>query len=141
MISVRALTKADISEDFVKVLNDLAETKFDYDELCKVYDLRSKFGIRTYIAVRDSELVGTISAIMEPKFIHGGSIVCHIEDVVVKKDTQGSGVGKLMMDYIEQMAKAMGCYKIILDCSDDNIPFYEKCGFKRYENCMRRDCI
>lgn len=26
-----------------------------------------------------------------------------------------------------------GCYKVILDCSEDNVPFYEKCGLTRKE--------
>jgi len=30
-------------------------------------------------------------------------------------------------------AKEAGCYKIILDCSEDNAPFYEKCGLSRKE--------
>lgn len=30
-------------------------------------------------------------------------------------------------------ADSQGCYKVILDCSDDNATFYEKCGFKRKE--------
>lgn len=35
----------------------------------------------------------------------------------------------------------MGCYKIILDCSQKNIPFYEKCGFshKEYEMVLYLD--
>lgn len=27
----------------------------------------------------------------------------------------------------------MGCYKVILDCSEDNVRFYERCGFVRKE--------
>lgn len=30
-------------------------------------------------------------------------------------------------------AQSQGCYKVILDCSDSNVPFYEKCGFTRKE--------
>ena len=28
-----------------------------------------------------------------------------------------------------EMAKQNGCYKVILDCSESNVGFYEKCGF------------
>lgn len=30
----------------------------------------------------------------------------------------------------------MGCYKIILDCSVKNVPFYQKCGFTEKEREM-----
>ena len=36
------------------------------------------------------------------------------------------------------MADHLGCYKLILDCSESNVKFYEKCGFKRKEIQMAR---
>ena len=27
----------------------------------------------------------------------------------------------------------MGCYKVILDCNEDNVTFYEKCGLIKKE--------
>lgn len=41
-----------------------------------------------------------------------------------------------MIDQLKAMAKTLGVYKVILDCNDSNIDFYEKCGFKKKENCM-----
>ena len=35
-----------------------------------------------------------------------------------------------------EIGKSKGCYKIILDCSNSVIPFYEKCGLKYKDNCM-----
>ena len=32
-----------------------------------------------------------------------------------------------------QHARDVGCYKVILDCSEQNIAFYEKCGLERKE--------
>lgn len=36
-------------------------------------------------------------------------------------------------------AQSQGCYKAILDCSDSNVPFYEKCGFTQKEVQMVSD--
>ena len=33
-----------------------------------------------------------------------------------------------------------GCYKVILDCSEENVPFYEKCGLTKKEVQMVR-CV
>jgi glucosamine-phosphate N-acetyltransferase len=37
------------------------------------------------------------------------------------------------------VARKENCYKVILDCSQNNIPFYEKAGFREYEVSMRYD--
>ena len=35
-------------------------------------------------------------------------------------------------------AKEAGCYKAILDCGEERVPFYEKCGLARKEVQMVR---
>ena len=37
-------------------------------------------------------------------------------------------------------AKEAGCYKAILDCGEERVPFYEKCGLARKEVQMVRLC-
>lgn len=34
------------------------------------------------------------------------------------------------------LGKEAGCYKVTLECSDDNVGFYTKCGFERKGNQM-----
>ena len=34
-----------------------------------------------------------------------------------------------MIDKLVEIGTAAKCYKIVLDCSESNVPFYEKCGF------------
>lgn len=36
------------------------------------------------------------------------------------------------------MSKESGCYKLILDCAEHNVAFYEKCGLTRKEIQMVR---
>jgi glucosamine-phosphate N-acetyltransferase len=38
---------------------------------------------------------------------------------------------------LKELAVEKGCYKVILDCSDSNVSFYEKCGFSKTEIMMR----
>ena len=35
-----------------------------------------------------------------------------------------------VIEQLVHLGKELGCYKVILDCSQKNVPFYEKCGFK-----------
>jgi len=92
-----------------------------------------------YVAEYNGEIIGATTLLIEQKFIHNGGKVGHIEDVVVRKEHQGKGVGKKIVNALLKYAKKKGCYKTILDCSDELIPFYESIGFKRYSNSMRFD--
>lgn len=88
------------------------------------------------IAKLDDEIIGSITILIEPKTIHNFSFVSHIEDVVVKKKYRSQGIGKKLVDEAINLSNNYNCYKIILNCSDKNIPFYEKCGFVLKETQM-----
>ena len=38
-----------------------------------------------------------------------------------------------LIQVLKDVAIARGCYKVILDCAEHNVKFYEKCGFARKE--------
>lgn len=77
----------------------------------------------------------------EKKIIGAGTIfklsklhnnpVGQIEDVIISEKYRGLGLGKLMIDKLNQIGlDEFKCYKIILDCLDKNIDFYKKCNFE-----------
>tara|TARA_Y100000310_G_scaffold288123_1_gene313494 strand:- start:556 stop:996 length:441 start_codon:yes stop_codon:yes gene_type:complete len=77
----------------------------------------------------DGEVLGTALLLVQMNISQGGRPYAHIENVVVDKDCRGKGAGKKMMDYLIGRARGLNCYKVLLNCGKDNIPFYEKCGF------------
>ncbi|KAL1406056.1 Glucosamine-phosphate N-acetyltransferase-like protein [Vanrija albida] len=87
------------------------------------------------------QLVACGTVFVERKFTRSGGLVAHIEDIAVSKKMQGRKLGLLIIKTLEELGRQAGCYKVILDCSKDNIPFYEKCGFKHkeYEMVMYLD--
>ena len=93
--------------------------------------LKSNHDIFVYI--RDDNLVGMITILIEQKLIHGGKCVAHIEDLVVDKKYNGQGIAKELLSYMFQIARDNNCYKVILDCDKNIISFYEKSGFKEKE--------
>ncbi|EAQ90023.1 hypothetical protein CHGG_06642 [Chaetomium globosum CBS 148.51] len=76
-------------------------------------------------------IVGTGALLVERKFIHNLGAVGHIEDIAVAKDQQGKKLGLRLIQALDYIAKQVGCYKTILDCSEANEGFYVKCGFRR----------
>jgi len=73
-----------------------------------------------------------ITILIEPKLIHSGSSVAHIEDLVVDKDYQRLGIAKELIDFsVDYINNSINkCYKIILDCKKELIPFYNKFEFE-----------
>jgi len=123
------------SLDFLRKASDIDKNKAE--EILKKIKQNPNHII--HVAVDDNKIIGSTTLLIEQKFIHDGGLVGHIEDVVVRKDYEGKGIGiKLVMSMLER-AKEKNCYKTILDCNDDVKQFYERIGFKRESNGMRYD--
>lgn len=66
------------------------------------------------------EIVAVGSLFIEYKFIRGLGACGHIEDIAVDPKTQGKGLGKKLIRALTGLSEALGTYKVILDCSEDN---------------------
>ena len=67
--------------------------------------------------------------LIERKFIRNCGMCGHIEDIVVDSSQRGKNLGKILIQNLKEMAERLGCYKVILDCEEGKVQFYEKCGF------------
>ena len=83
--------------------------------------------------------IGIITLIIEQKLIHGGKCVGHIEDLVVDNNFKGKGIASQLINHCVKIAEENNCYKIILDCKEELIPFYNKNNFKQQGVCMRKE--
>ncbi|TXT08727.1 hypothetical protein VHUM_02855 [Vanrija humicola] len=93
-----------------------------------------KASIDTYYIVvvvekATDQIVASGTLIVERKFIHAAGLAGHIEDIVVSPNAQGRGLGVTLVTGLREMATRLNCYKVILDCKDPKVGFYEKCGF------------
>ena len=80
-------------------------------------------------------IVGTGSLLIEQKLT--GMISGRIEDVVILREYRKCGMGAAIITGLIDIAIQEGCYKVILSCSDKNIPFYNKFGFLKIDNGMK----
>ena len=140
---IRELKKSDVSLDseFFPILNQLSETvdwhELEFGRLWDVYE--NDESMHVLVVEKYGKIMGTGTVFVEQKFLRGGGRVGHIEDVVVDNRSREKGVGKAIIDSLVEIARGTGCYKVILNCSNENVPFYIKCGFKLTENEMRMD--
>jgi len=138
---IRELKKEDLWNGFLTTLDSLRKASdIDRNKADEIFEkINSNPDHIVVVAELDGKIVGSITLLIEPKFIHKGGVVGHIEDVVIDKKFQGQKIGEKIMKYLLEFAKNRGCYKTILDCTDDVKPFYEKLGFKHIANELRFD--
>ncbi|KAL9106639.1 MAG: hypothetical protein Q9227_008359 [Pyrenula ochraceoflavens] len=133
--SIRPLSKSDFENGFLDVLRVLTTVgDITPEQFASRYDWMASRNDTYYVLVICDEsgtVVGTGAVIVERKFIHGLGLVGHIEDIAVAKNQQGKKLGLRIIQALDFVAKEVGCYKSILDCSEANEGFYVKCGFKR----------
>jgi glucosamine-phosphate N-acetyltransferase len=140
---IRELKEADLWNGFLTSLDSLSEASNIDKNKAEVVFKKINTNPDYIIAVAeiDGKIVGSTTLLIESKFIHNGGLVGHIEDVVVNKEYQGQKIGEKIMKFLLEISKKRGCYKTILDCTDDVKPFYEKLGFKQVASELRLDNI
>jgi len=131
-MTFRLLTSGDYLQ-YLSLINEFRQTTFTEETFVKtLHDIQKSSVIWVY--EEDNVLLATGTIIYEHKFIFDTCIYAHIEDVCVRKTHRRKGLGKLLVTHL--MKQARHCYKITLDCADDNIKFYEACGLERRGNQM-----
>ena len=140
-IEIREIEEGDLEKGFLETL-DFLRNSSDLDKN-KAKEILKKIKQNPnhiiHVAIDDRKIVGSTTLFIEQKFIHNGGFVGHIEDVVVRKDYEGKGIGIKLVTSMLECAKEKNCYKTILDCKDDVKKFYERIGFKHESNGMRYD--
>jgi|JI10StandDraft_1071094.scaffolds.fasta_scaffold00670_23 glucosamine-phosphate N-acetyltransferase len=140
-ILVRLATKEDIlTEEFTRVqevlspVGDIPESK--KNNLAQTLTAHPYY---TFIAIDEGMIVGSIILFVEQKWIHQGGLCGHLETLTVLPNQQGKGVGSKLIKAVVEKARELGCYKVILDCKDELVAFYEKNGFNKQGAFLRKD--
>lgn len=138
-IVIRQIRRDDIDSGFLESLDVLSPARdMNIQKARQVFDIiQNNQDHIVIVAVRDKDVVGTATLLIEHKFIHDGSKAGHIEDVAVSAKEQGRGVGRMLIEHLLDVADLHGCYRTTLDCTENLVGFYEKLGLHRYSVCMR----
>ena len=140
-IIIREIEEDDLEKGFLETLDFLRNaSNLDKNKAKEILKkIKQNPDHIIYVAIDNKKIVGSTTLLIEQKFIHDGGLVGHIEDVVVRKDYEGKGIGIKLVTSMLERAKEKNCYKTILDCKDDVKQFYERIGFKHESNGMRYD--
>lgn len=132
-MNIRKLKHTDYA-NFLFLINQFRNTDFDYATF--VYTLSKLQDSEIWVIEKDDKIIASATILFEYKFIFNCCCLAHIEDVIVDENYRKQGFGKMIIKHLIEIAEKNNCYKISLDCSDDNIRFYELCGFSKRGNQM-----
>ena len=116
------LYKINIKEQGIDVIDRLAK-HFTKDEIKKNFQSKTK----CFIAIKNGEVVGTasinksISDKLDGKYI--------IQTVFVKIEKHNQGIGKKLIEKIEEYAKSIDAKELIIPSSIYGLEFYLKLGY------------
>ena len=126
MITIKSLDKSH-SLDVVNILINSFSKNYDKEINESIFSSNEVDGI---VALEEGNVLGYASIHYIKKITRKSGL---IEDVVVKENQRGKGIGKLLVKNLIEKAKKNNCDKIILSSSEKNLKFYEKLGFHKNE--------
>ena len=132
-IIFRNIHNNDINKNILNILNQLSTTT-NISKNKFFQFLRTLNNSHQIIVIEDiinNKIIGMGSILIEQKIIHNMGKVAHIEDIVIDKNYRKMGLGSKIINKLKKIAKDNNCYKIILNCNEKLITYYEKYGFSQ----------
>ncbi len=134
---LRELEPADYHKGFVQLINYFTQNikVITFEQFSAYIELIKNQGGMILVVEENNRIIGTGKLLIEYKLHNNLCKIGHIEDVVIDPTYRRKGFGRKITKKLIEHAKNANAYKIVLNCDEKGIPFYEKCGFvkKGYE--------
>ena len=146
-ITIRELTDSDLDEVSEIVTRNLLEintkdypmeemldsaTRFSKENIKKTLSYRKK----VFVAVKSNEIVGTAGLEADWNKVKD---TYWILTVFVKPEYHNKGIGRILMEKLEEYAKSINAKKLIVPASITGCEFYHKLGYKYKNNKKELD--
>lgn len=126
--------QTNIKSQYIQLMSYLTSTyDLTIEQFNKNIEEISKMGIIIVCILRENnyiKLIGSGTIIIEPKIIHGGKSLGHIEDIVVHPHYRNQGIAQTILNKLIDFSKEH-CYKLILNCNPNMEQFYNRLGFEK----------
>jgi GNAT superfamily N-acetyltransferase len=99
------------------------------------WKMKSYPDYKIHVALAEGRVIGTFALLVMDNLGHFGTPSAILEDVVVAEELRGQGIGKLMMNYANNLCRQKGCYKMTFSSNinrEDAHSFYETLGFRKH---------
>jgi len=108
------------------------EGRVDHQELWR--QVMSDTRQQVLVGEQDGEIVGTVTLVLVPNLGHQGKPWAAVENVAVRSDRRGRGLGTALMSEVTRIARSQGCYKIVLTSNlvrQRAHQFYRRLGWRQ----------
>lgn len=133
MVTIKKILYDDLG-DLANLYEELLERKTNFQKFRESFDLINSDKNYILIGAKDGNgnLVGSLLGIICKDL--GGDCRPYIivENVIVKSSCRGMGIGKVLMNFIEEFARMNNCYFTMLVSAfrrKDSHKFYESIGY------------
>jgi glucosamine-phosphate N-acetyltransferase len=138
MVDILLLRPEMVTRSILDILNVLTPTqKLSLGEARNIITLQIKSNHYMYVLYEDGEPLACGGFAIITKLGRNGSRDALIEEVVVRADKQRNGYGRKLIAFLLKKIEQYNVYAVWLNCSDENVPFYKKCGFEKTGNQMK----
>jgi glucosamine-phosphate N-acetyltransferase len=110
--------------------------EINFHDYIRFIENQKKNNYHIFVCEEKEKIIASASCFIETKLLHNFGKVAHIEDLIVDENIRNRGLGKKIINHCIHFARENRCYKIILNCNDNNVKFYEKYNFIRKGNEM-----
>lgn len=128
-LSITEITDEDYNNGYMNLMYEFSNYKKDIMNECFKKYISNRDNVRILV-IRDIEnkIIGA-GTIFKLEKLHNNPIG-QIEDVIITETYRNFGLGKIIIEHLINIGlNDFKCYKVILNCLDKNIKFYEKCNF------------
>jgi len=139
----RKLEKYDY-KDYLTLINDFRSTNLNisqeyfndiYDKIMpnttNTTNTNKTNGNTIIVCEYMGKLIGSITILLEQKFIHNFALYAHIEDVFVSEDFRHMKIGSEMVKEALQYCKTINVFKVLLNCRKELEEFYSLNNFEK----------
>jgi len=117
-------------EQYFQLINEFRLTNYTKEQFVHFLEEENK-NIHIWVIEVNNELIASGTILYETKLIHNISLYAHIEDIIVSSKYRKKGYGLTLLTELVSVCKKNNSYKILLDCQEELIKFYESSGFKK----------
>ena len=119
-------------DKYLQLMNGFRQVNLnmDNDEYNKIMNKILSNGT-IIVAEMNQQIIGSITILLEHKFINNSAIYAHIEDVYVDETYRHKKIGKELVNKAVEYCKNNGVFKISLNCNENLKQFYSLNNFEQ----------
>jgi GNAT superfamily N-acetyltransferase len=130
---IREATPADVVE-LAELMNELGYETTEKDMETRFRNIQRHADYKTLVAIIDQTIIGMVG-LTKNLFYERNGIYVRVVAIVTKSKFRNKGVGKKLMDAVEDWAKMIGADAVLLNCGnrEERIiaqGFYKKLGYQ-----------